>query len=131
MKIINGGIDSVNRKAVENKSVDILMSPERGRYKDFMKSRNSGLNQVLCKLASKNNVAIGFDFNYVLNSKDSERPNIFGRMKFNVKLCNKYKVKMYVCNSTKNKNEERSNSDLEPFGRILGMTKFEVKKFDY
>jgi len=131
MKVIKGGQDSVNRKAVENPSVDILMSPERERYKDFMKSRNSGLNQVLCKLASKNNVAIGFDFNYVLNSKDSERPNIFGRMKFNVKLCNKYNVKMYVCNSTKNKNEERSNSDLESFGRILGMTKFEVKKFDY
>ena len=131
MKIINGGIDSVNRKAVENKSVDILMSPERGRYKDFMKSRNSGLNQVLCKLAHQNDVAIGFDFNYILNSKDSERSNILGRMKLNVILCNKYKVKMYVCNSTKNKNEERSNSDLESFGRILGMTKFEVKKFDY
>ena len=131
MKIINGGIDSVNRKAVENKSVDILMSPERGRYKDFMKSRNSGLNQVLCKLAHQNDVAIGFDFNYILNSKDSERSNILGRMKLNVILCNKYKVKMYVCNSTKNKNEERGNFDLESFGRVLGMTKFEVKKFDY
>ena len=96
-----------------------------------MKSRNSGLNQVLCKLAYQNNVAIGFDFNYVLNSKDSEKPNILGRMKFNVKLCNKYKVKIYVCNSTSNKNEERGNSDLESFGRVLGMTKFEVKKFEY
>ena len=47
MKVIFGGKDSVNRKAVENPSVDILMSPERGRNKDFMKSRNSGLNQVL------------------------------------------------------------------------------------
>ena len=85
MKVIFGGKDSVNRKSVENKSVDILMSPEKGRYKDFMKSRNSGLNQVLCKLAHNNNVAIGFDLNYLLDSKESERPNILGRMKFNVK----------------------------------------------
>ena len=128
MKVIYGGNDNVNRKAVENKTVDILMSPEKSRSKDFMKSRNSGLNQVLCKLAAKNDVAIGFDFNYLLNAKESQRPNILGRMKLNVILCNKYKIKMYVCNSTK---EERGNSDLESFGRVLGMRKFEVKKFDY
>jgi len=128
MKIIFGGKDSVNRKAVENKTVDILMSPEKGRNKDFMKSRNSGLNQVLCKLANKNDVAIGYDFNYLLKAKESQRSNIIGRMKFNVKLCNKYKLKMYVCNSTK---EERNNSDLEAFGRVLGMRKVIVKKFEY
>lgn len=131
MKVIFGGKDSVNRKAVEDKNVDILMSPEKGRYKDFMKSRNSGLNQVLCKLASKNDVAIGFDFNEVLKAKDSEKPNIIGRMKFNARLCNKYSVGMYVCNSTKNKEEIRSEPDLNAFGRILGMKKFTVKIFDY
>src|SRR3989344_9477282 len=115
MRIIFGGKDSVNRKAVEDKSVDILMSPERGRNYDFMKARNSGLNQVLCKLAYNNNVAIGFDFNYLLNSNEKERINIIGRMKFNVKLCNKYKVNMFVCNSIKNKDEIRSESDLISF----------------
>jgi len=131
MKIIFGGKDSVNRKAVENPSVDILMSPEKGRNRDFMKSRNSGLNQVLCKLANKNNVTIGFNFNDILRAKESQRPNFLGRMKFNVKLCNKYSVKMYVCNSTKNKDEVRSDSDLEAFGRVLGMRKVIVKKFEY
>ena len=131
MKVIQGGKDSVNRKAVENKTVDILLSPEKGRNRDFMKSRNSGLNQVLCKLANKNNVAIGYDFNYLLNSKESQRPNILGRMKFNVKLCNKYNVKMYVCNSTKDKKEVKNKSDLESFGRVLGMRKVIVKKFEY
>ncbi|MAG20511.1 hypothetical protein CL618_03710 [archaeon] len=131
MKVIFGGKDPVNRKAVENKTVDILMHPEKGRNKDFMKSRNSGLNQVLCKLANKNNVAIGFDFNHLLRAKESQRPNILGRMKFNVKLCNKYNVKMYVCNSKKNKTEIRSDHDLEAFGRVLGMRKAKIKKFEY
>jgi ribonuclease P/MRP protein subunit RPP1 len=131
MNFIIGGNDSVNRKAVENSKVDILISPERGRKKDFMKSRNSGLNQVLAKLASKNKVAIGFDFNYVLNSSDRERPNIIGKMKLNVRLCRKYKVNMIVCNSITNKKEERNEDSLKAFGRVLGMDSLEVIKFKY
>lgn len=131
MKIIFGNNDETNRKAVESKSIDILMSPEKKRYKDFMKSRNSGLNQVLCKLAFQNKVAIGFNFNEVLLLKDFERADLLGRMMFNVKLCNKYKVKMIVCNSIKNNEEIRSESDLESFARVLGMKNFSVKKFEY
>ena len=40
MKVVFGGKDAVNRKAVEDRSVDILMSPEKNRSHDFMKSRN-------------------------------------------------------------------------------------------
>ncbi|MBS3143751.1 hypothetical protein J4446_02660 [Candidatus Woesearchaeota archaeon] len=123
MKMIIGGSDSVNRKVVENTSVNILLSPEKGRNKDFMKSRNSGLNQVLCKLAAKNNVAIGFNFDDILNNND--RVNILGRMMLNVRLCNKYGVKMYVCNSQK---DFRCDSDLKIFGRILGMKNFGIKR---
>ena len=129
MKVVFGGKDAVNRKAVEDRSVDILMSPEKNRSHDFMKSRNSGLNQVLCRLAHDNNVAIGFDFNYLLNAKD--RIDVIGRMKFNVKLCSKYDVKMYVCNSTKHSDELRAESDLEAFGRLIGMKKITVKNLDY
>ncbi len=130
MKIIFGSSDEVNRNAVESK-IDILMSPEKKRSKDFMKSRNSGLNQVLCKLASKNNVAIGFNFNEILLSRDFEKIDLLGRMMFNVKLCNKYKVKMIVCNSIKNHEEIRSESDLKSFARILGMKTFSIKRFEY
>ena len=129
MNFIIGGKDSVNRKAVENSKVDILISPERGRKKDFMKSRNSGLNQVLAKLASKNKVAIGFDFNYVLNL--IERADIIGKMKLNVRLCRKYNVEMYVCNSTADNKEERNEDSLKAFGRVLGMNSPKVMKFKY
>ena len=130
MKIIFGNSDEINRKAVES-NTDILMSPERKRPRDFMKSRNSGLNQVLCKLASKNKVAIGFNFNDILLSKDFERIDLLGKMMFNVKLCNKYNVKMIICNSLKNHEEVRSESDLRSLAIILGMRKFSIKKFDY
>ena len=131
MKIIFGSSDEINRKAVESKSTDILMSPEGKRNKDFMKSRNSGLNHVLCGLANKNNVAIGFDFNEILLSKDFERADLLGRMMFNVQLCGKYNVRMIVCNSAKNHEDIRSESGLKAFARALGMKKFSVKRFEY
>ena len=65
--VVLGGEDSVNRFAVENKKVDILLSPENNNKRDFLFFRNSGLNQVLCKFAHKNNVAIGFNFSDLLD----------------------------------------------------------------
>ncbi len=120
LNIINGGNELTNRKAVENKSIDILLHPEENTKKDFMHSRNSGLNQVLCRLANKNNVSIGFSFNNILNSSGMKRAILLGRMIQNVILCKKYKVKMIVVNHTAN-DCERDNGDLKSFGICLGM----------
>lgn len=120
--IVIGGSDRINRAALENKNVDVLLGPEKGREKDFTHYRNSGLNQVLCKLAKKNNIAIGFDFNDVLNVR--EKYKILGRMMQNVKLCRKYKVKMLIFDFK----EERSKKELRSFGISLGMTPGEVNK---
>ncbi|MBT6995678.1 hypothetical protein HN865_00255 [Candidatus Woesearchaeota archaeon] len=118
--IVQGGDLDINRFAVENKQVDILLSPEKNTRKDLMFSRRSGLNQVLCKLAAKNGVAIGFDFSYLLHSSDKQRARILGRMKQNVKFCKKYKVKMVFSSFAKNKYELRSEDFLKVFARILG-----------
>ena len=125
MKIVTGGTDKKNRGLVENKTVDVLLSPEKGRTKDFMKFRNSGLNQVLCKLANKNKVAIGFNFDDVLNSKDYERVSLLGKMIQNVKLCGRYNVKMIIFS------KDRNEKDLKCFGSILGMhpSKINIKRF--
>ncbi len=117
--VVQGGDDKINRAAVENKKVDILLSPEKNDKKDFMFSRRSGLNQVLCKLAAKNNVAIGFDFSYLLNSSGKERAKILGRMRQNYRFCKKYKVKMVFSSFARNKYELRSNDFLRVFERIL------------
>lgn len=125
-KIEVGGDDKKNRKIVENKNVDIFLSPEKTRDKDFMHSRDSGLNQVLCKLANKNNIAIGFNFNDLLKSKN--RASVLGKMIQNVGLCRKYKVKMIIISGAMNKCELRAAKDLVSFGRIIGMTPGEAKK---
>jgi len=122
MRIITGGTDKKNRSLVENKTVDVLLSPEKGRTKDFMKFRNSGLNQILCKLANKNKVAIGFNFDDLF---DNNRVSLLGKMMQNVKLCRKYKVKMVIFS------KDRSENDLKSFGAVLGMhpSEINIKRF--
>ena len=69
---VRGVNDEISRTALENRFVDILLLSEITDQKDFIHSRNSGLNQVLCKLAKKNNVAIGFSFSDLINSDKRE-----------------------------------------------------------
>ncbi len=115
--VVEGGDEQINRKSVENKKVDVLLSPEINKKKDSFHYRKSGLNQVLCKLAKENDVAIGFDFSKLLNSK--EKSKILGRMMFNYKICKKYKVKMVFSSFAKNKFELRNEDSLRVFERIL------------
>ncbi|MFH1209228.1 MAG: hypothetical protein V1663_00355 [archaeon] len=129
MIITSNGSYNFNRKALESKRNIILVGTEKSKQKDFMKYRNSGLNQVLCKIAKKNNNAIGISFNDILNSDN--KPEILGRIMFNIMLCKKYKIKMYMCNSTKNKNEIRNDRDLKALALVLGLQNIDIKRFLY
>src|SRR3989338_11038963 len=72
-----------DRKAFEKKK-DIIVYNLEDQKRDFIHFRNSGLNQVLCKLAKKNNIAVAFNFNLVLNNDEMSRSQILGRMMQNV-----------------------------------------------
>jgi ribonuclease P/MRP protein subunit RPP1 len=118
----------INRDVVCNSKVDILLSPDSGVVKDYMHSRNSGLNDVFCKLARKNAVAVGFSFSDVLNSSGVERALIIGRMMQNVSLCRKFKVPMVLGSFAFDEFEMRSPRDLISFGLTIGMTPDEAKR---
>ena len=124
--IIEGSSEEKNRKAVENKQVDILLAPERAGKKDKFTQRDSGLNHVLCALAKKNDVAIGFSFSDVLNSP--HRATVLGRMMQNVRLCRKYKVKMVVASFAHNPWEMRPAHDMVAFAQVLSMTPKEAQQ---
>ena len=125
--IVLGGDEKVNRLALENKKVDILLSPELDEKKDSFHYKRSGLNQVLCKLAKKNDVAIGFDFCLILRTKGVERAKFLGRMVQNVVFCRKYKVKVVVGCFSDGEFEKRSKSTLKAFVGILGIRPGELR----
>ncbi len=122
--VVEGISEEKNRKAVENKQVDILVAPERAGKKDRLNQRDSSLNQVLCKLAHEKDVAIGFSFSDVLNAK--QRAVVLGRMMQNVRLCRKYKVRMVLASFAKDPADMRPANELMAFGQTLGMTPKEV-----
>ena len=128
LRIIIGGDDDRNLKAVRNGSIDILMSPESMKGKDHLHWRNSGLNQVMLSLAKKNNVAVGFALQSILQTEGVKRAQLLGRMMQNVGLCRKYKVKMTLCSFARDIWGLRSASDMQGFGRIIGMTPKEAKE---
>ena len=79
--------DEFNRKIVENPDVDILLGLEMHNRKDYLKQRDSGLNEILCKLARKNNIRIGIDLKDIIKLKGAEKARVLSRVMQNIKLC--------------------------------------------
>jgi RNase P/RNase MRP subunit p30 len=93
--------------------------------KDYQKQRNSGFNQVMAKVMKKKNIILGINFDEVLESNNIEKSNILARIRQNVFLCNKNKVKMkFIIQKDKN---TRNIYDLKSLGLILGMPTWMTK----
>ena len=110
-----------------NKNV-IFFDCESDFKKDFIHQRRSGLNHVICKIATKNNNKIGFSFNDLLKSEGSKRSIIFGRIKSNIKLCNKYKTPIVLGSFAYDPYEMRPKNDLISFFSTLGLNSSIINK---
>ena len=122
--IFSSNDDELNRKILEKEKIDILLLNQSGR-KDFLKQRNSGFNHVLAKMAKKNNVSIGINFDEIVNSHGINKSKIFGRIRQNIKICNKNKLKMkFIIQNSEN---QRDIYDLKSLGAVLGMPTWIVR----
>ena len=120
--IIFSGNDELNRKILEKEKIDILLLNQAGR-KDKLKQENSGFNQVLAKIAKKNNVTIGINLDEIINVRGKRKAEILARIKQNIKLCNKNKIKMKFIGQ-----KPRDIYDLKALGLVLGMPTNMVKE---
>ena len=115
----------LNRNFFESKKTDIITSLETSLTKDKTHFKDSGLNQVLAKLAKKNNIAIAFNFNNILNA--NKQYIILGRIRQNIRLCRKYKIPMIIVSFANTYFEMRNPKDFISLGISLGMTPIEAK----
>ncbi len=92
--------DNLNRKVCEKLPIDILLIPLENR-KDFMKQRDSGMNEILMRIMKKNKIKLGIDFDEILKSKNKER--IFSRLKQNIFLVKKGKISLALVGNKQNK----------------------------
>lgn len=111
--------DNLNRKVLEKLPIQILLIPLSKR-KDYQKQRDSGFNQVMAKIAKKNNIKIAIDFDELFASKNKEK--ILARIIQNVKLCNKHKLQMIFISK-----KQQNNFNLKSLGLVLGMPTWMTK----
>ena len=117
--IFASGDDELNRKVMEKLRVSGVLI-YLGDRKDYMKQRNSGLNEVMVRIAKRNGIDIYFDINELLDSKNKER--LLSRLRQNIVLCNRLKVKIRVINDV-GKNE----TDIGALFNSLGAPTWMVK----
>lgn len=116
-----------DRQVLEQGAASVLFGAESTQPKDYIHQRGSGLNQVLCALAKKNNVAIGLCLSDVISAQDALRAQLMGRMMQNIVLCRKYKVKMLAGSFATSPWQMRSPHDTQSFLTVLGMHPAEAK----
>ncbi len=107
-----------DKEIIEKSKAGLIFSFEDSSRKDFIHQKASGLNHILCRSARENNVIIGFSINSILNAQNKNV--ILGRIKQNVKLCEKFKVKSVIASFATKPYEMRSIHDLISLFKILG-----------
>ena len=86
--------DEFNRKALEIKKLDILILNEELNKKDYLKQRNSGLNEILAKIAKKNNISLAIDIQNLMKKSKKEKAIAFSRLIQNITICKRTKTNL-------------------------------------
>lgn len=92
--------DEFNRKALEIKGINILVINEDLDIKDYMKQRNSGLNEVLAKICSEKNIKIGIQIDKIIKKDTIEKAKSLARLKQNIMLCKKAGASLVFLNNS-------------------------------
>jgi len=94
--IVQAQSPEFNRKVVENSDVDIILGLESHNRKDFMKQRDSGLNEILAKLAKQNKIKIGINLQEINKLPAKQKAIILMRIKQNISLCKRTKTQIII-----------------------------------
>lgn len=94
--VVEAGSDEFNRKIFEIKDVDMVVGLEMHGRRDYMKQRDSGLNEILAKLAKKDGIVIGVDVDRIVELDKLEKGKVLGRLRQNVKLCRRVGARIVV-----------------------------------
>mgnify|MGYP001325267752 CR=1 FL=1 len=126
--IIVSKVEDDGRRVLEQVKPAFAYGFEWGRVADKHHYRSSGLNQVLCKIALKNETKIVIPVREILLLKGRERAQVLGRIMQNVRICKKYKVVVKLASFAHSPYQMKGVKELASFGTILGMDSGMVKK---
>ena len=107
-----------DRVFIEKYDVNLMFGLEEAARKDYLHQRASGLNQIMCELLRKKNIAVGFSYSSLF---DPQSYTIIGRMMQNIRLCQKYKVKTVIGSFASDPYLLRQPHDIISLFSMLGM----------
>ncbi len=118
---VYGGELEINRAAVENPRVDLLVHPE-------LKRKDSGMDHVMMKLAAENNVAIELNFREYLHSYKRIRSYVLSHMRNNVMLAQKYGAHIVAASGAESVWDMRAGRELASLAYICGLDREKAVK---
>lgn len=118
--IVNGGNIKINRAACEDPRVDILAHPNKNR-------RDSGINHILAKKASENEVAIELSISPLIKTRFSARAKILSQFRQIIKLYRKFGFPTIISSNTHSIYDLRTPEDIIALAYFFGMNEEEAK----
>lgn len=112
--IIKAGDDGFNRFVFEKTKADVIFDLELVHRKDATHFRRSGLDQVLCRIATEKEKKVGLSF-WELTKKAV----YLGRARQNIRFCRKFRVDWFLTSFAQEPEMMRSVYDLKAFLRSL------------
>jgi ribonuclease P/MRP protein subunit RPP1 len=109
-----GGSEGINRAAVENPNVDVLVK--------LSTPKDNGFNHVLAKEASDNNVAISFDLGDIIYLRGGRRVNALMNFRKTLLLVRKYDVPFILTSNASSIFDLRAPRELIALAELFGMT---------
>ncbi len=112
--VVRGGNEDINRAAVENPNVDVLLNSGS--------SKDGGLNHILARSASDNNVSISFDIGELIGHRGGRRVRTLSSFRKDMKLVRKYDVPFMLTANARCIYDMRAPRELMALAGMFGMT---------
>ena len=90
----------------------IMYGFEFSERKDFMHHRNSGMNHMHAAMMAEKNVTYVFPVSQVVNAEEKLKGEIVGRLRQNMELAKKYKVKVILASFATEPTDMRNGKDV-------------------
>lgn len=113
---------------VEHEKPTLLMNPEYADRADPLHQRASGLNHVLARMCTKNNVTVCFTIAPLLGLSPAKRAQVLGRISQNISICRQCNVPIKIATLASTPEELRNPADIASLFITLGMHPAEAKK---
>jgi len=114
------------REFIEHPRVKLIYGFETLEFKDRFHQRNSGLNEVLCKLAKDKGKILAFDFSSLLRAKD--KTLVWGRLLQNARLIKKYKNEFVIASFARTPWGMRTGRDCKGLLEEVGLAAQRAKE---